>query len=121
MNEKREGSLLEQPDEKRRKPAVEMTWDELRKIPWRTRTTEEQRRWDEEYDKNERLMHSWWGETDRPLEQPPGVNYRRNIFQDEEKIERLLADHNLHFKDRCLMYRTIYFELEYTLHHGYKT
>lgn len=104
-NDKREGSPLEQPEEKRRKAAAELTWEELKRMDYNKMNAEEKDKWREEYKKDERLRHPWWDETDRLWSEPPDINYRRIILYDQEVIERLFEDKNLHFTERCLRYQ----------------
>lgn len=60
--EKREGSPIEAPKAKRNKPDEEANV-ETQGLDWYG-----------EYERNKRLQHPWWDETDRPLCEPPDIN-----------------------------------------------
>lgn len=59
----------------------------------------------EEQDKRERIEKPWLYETQKPMSEPPDINYRKLILYDQESIDQLLEDENLHFTERCLRYQ----------------
>lgn len=77
----------------------------------------------EEADKlksRERIEMPWRYETQKPMTEPPDINYRRDIMHDQENIDELFKDKTLHFTERCLSYQKLDVSLEDEILDEYK-
>lgn len=68
------------------------------------------------------LTKPWLFETQNSREDPPDINYREIILDDQETIDYLLkADSNMHFGERCLEYQRQDVWVESEVLHEYKS
>ena len=100
-SEKRGGSPVQATEAKRNKTDEQDAEDERR------------RRRHAEAEEEKKLSMPWLYETEKPVSEPPDINYRKIILDDQERIDLLLAKkkqaekplHYLHFKERCAIYQ----------------
>lgn len=52
-----------------------------------------------------KIKKPWLYDSQKPMSDPPGINYRNLILADQEQIESLLENESLHFTERCLNYQ----------------
>lgn len=65
-----------------------------------------------EADSFDQMFPKWTGriaaprlyETERPMYEPPHVNYKPTIDSDQLYMKVLFGDHSLHFNERCIKY-----------------
>ena len=59
------------------------------------------------WQKVDRIKKPWKYDISRPLSEPPDINYREIILDDQESIKTLFENEELHFTERCLRYQTL--------------
>lgn len=59
------------------------------------------------FQKVDRIKKPWKYETGRLIAEPPDINYRQIILDDQESIKLLFENTELHFTERCLRYQTL--------------
>lgn len=67
-----------------------------------------------------RIEKPWRYETQKPMTEPPDINYRKIILEDQKTIDRLLENEDLHFTERCLRYQKQDVSMEVDILRGYK-
>lgn len=112
-SEKRGGSPIQAIEAKRNKTNEQDAEDERR------------RRRQAEAEEEKRLRMPWLYETDKPISEPPDINYRKIILDDQERIDLLLAkkkraDNPLHFTERCAIYQESDIWVEWKLLREYR-
>ena len=65
--------------------------------------------------KKRKIRKPWRYDTEKPLAEPPDINYREMIIDDQEMMNEVLQRKNLHFSQRCLEYQTLDLGLEWEL------
>lgn len=59
---------------------------------------------EEEELRQEKIRYPWRYKTEKPMTEPPDINYRRNLYEDQTMID-ILFRRNIHFTHRCLEYQ----------------
>lgn len=70
-----------------------------------TESVKQQR--EEDAEERRRIEKPWLYETQRPMIDPPNINFRGLIVQEQEAIDQLLENNAMHFTERCWRYQEV--------------